>query len=161
MVNRSGSVEGLEAHRQASQRATRLELELALARLQNGNPIRVKRGTRLTPSSVAAEADVDRSTLYRYHEPILTEIRKLIDAVPKALLIAKRAELVQAENKARSYRQMIAELQAEMTAWARQNYDLTHRVQDLEVALQQRDKHIAELRARLVEGGKVITLRAS
>lgn len=160
MGNRSRSIEGLEAHREASQRATRQELELALARLHSGNPMRVRRGTRLTPASVAAEANVDRSTLYRYHEPILAEIRKLIDAVPKAQLIAKRAELVQAESKARSYRQMIAELQAEMTAWARQNYDLTHRVQDLEVALQQRDQLIAELRAQRVEGHKVIALRA-
>lgn len=160
MVDHSGSVEGLEAYRQASQRATRQELELALARLKNGNPIRVKRGARLTPASVALEADVDRSTLYRYHEPVLMEIRRSIDAVPKKQLAAKRVELVQAEDKARSYRQMITELQEEMTLWARQNYDLTHRIQALESALQQRDQCIAELRSRAAEGGKVIALRA-
>lgn len=46
------------------------------------------------------------------------------------------------------YRRLIAELQEEMTFWVRQNYDLTHRVQALDSALQQRGQCIAELRSR-------------
>ena len=47
-VDAAGNPEALRAHKEASQRQTRQELELALARLRNGNPRRVKRGAAIT-----------------------------------------------------------------------------------------------------------------
>lgn len=156
----TGNPEALKGHKEASQRQTREDLQLALARLRNGNPKRVKRGTPISAASVAEEAGVDRSTLYRYHEPILTEIRKLNDATPKKQLEAKRGELAETQAKVREYRGMVEELQAEMNAWARQNYALSHRVQELEDLIRQRDELIADLQARLKDAGKVTSLRA-
>lgn len=149
MSNPAGSSGSLKAYQEASQRQTRRELELALARLRNGNPRRVKRGVAITASSVAQEAGVERSTLYRYHEPILTEIRRLTDATPAKQLQTKRSELAEAISKAREYRQALEEARAEMTEWAQQNYALSHRVQELEELLRQRDLTITELQVKL------------
>ncbi|MGS1394423.1 hypothetical protein [Pseudomonas aeruginosa] len=92
-VDAAGNPEALRAHKEASQRQTRQELELALARLRNGNPRRVKRGAAISATTVAREAGIDRSTLYRFHEPILTAIRKFNETMPKQQLEAKQGEL--------------------------------------------------------------------
>lgn len=160
MSETSGNPEALRAHKEASLRKTRQDLELALARLRNGNPRRVKQGTPITAASVAEEAGVDRSTLYRYHEPILTEIRKLNDATPKKQLQAKRGELAETLAKAREYREALKEALAEMTAWARQNYALSHRVQELEELIRQRDTIIMELQEQLRESRRAVPLRS-
>lgn len=159
-VDTTGNPEALRAHKEASQRQTRQELELALARLRNGNPRRVKRGTAISATTVATEAGIDRSTLYRFHEPILTAIRKFNETTPKQQLEAKQGELGEARAKAREYREALQAAREEMTAWARQNYALTHRVQELEAILRQRDKLIADLQARLAEAGKSVPLRS-
>ncbi len=154
----TGNPEALKGYKNDSQRQTRQELELALARLRNGNPKRVKRGTPITATSVAQEADVNRTTLYRYHQPVLNEIQKHNDATPKQKLEAKRGELADAQAKAREYRLMAEDLQTEMNAWARQNYALAHRVQELDALIRERDKLIAEQQGKLREAGKVVTL---
>lgn len=153
-VDTAGNSEALRAHKDASLRQTRQELEMALARLRNGNPRRVKRGTSISATTVATEAGIDRSTLYRFHEPVLTAIRKLNETASKQQLEAKRGELGEARAKAREYREALEVARNEMTAWARQNYALAHRVQDLETTLRHRDKVIAELQARLAESSK-------
>ncbi|MFU5948438.1 hypothetical protein ACM7P6_07840 [Pseudomonas aeruginosa] len=159
-VDTAGNPEALRAHKEASQRQTRQELELALARLRNGNPRRVKRGTAISATTVATEAGIDRSTLYRFHEPILTAIRKFNETTPRQQLEAKQGELGEARAKASEYREALQAAREEMTAWARQNYALTHRVQELEAILRQRDKLIADLQARLAEAGKSVSLRS-
>ncbi|EIU5250134.1 TPA: hypothetical protein NH808_000100 [Pseudomonas aeruginosa] len=153
-VDTAGNPEALRAHKEALQRQTRQELELALARLRNGNPRRVKRGTLVSAAAVAAEAGIDRSTLYRFHEPILTAIRKFNETTSKQRLEAKQGELGEARAKAREYREALEAARDEITAWARQNYALTHRVQELEAILRQRDKLIADLQARLAAAVK-------
>jgi chromosome segregation ATPase len=145
----AGNFDALRIHKEASQRQTRQELELALARLRNGNPRRVKRGTAISATTVAREAGIDRSTLYRFHEPILTAIRKFNETMPKQQLDAKREELGEARAKAGEYREALKEAREEITAWARQNYVLTHRIRELEATIQQRDKLIEDLQARL------------
>ncbi|MBI8451145.1 hypothetical protein JEZ57_30325, partial [Pseudomonas aeruginosa] len=97
-VDTAGNPEALRAHKEASQRQTRQELELALARLRNGNPRRVKRGTLVSAAAVAAEAGIDRSTLYRFHEPILTAIRKFNESTSKQQLETKQGELGEARG---------------------------------------------------------------
>ncbi|MGP8710366.1 hypothetical protein, partial [Pseudomonas aeruginosa] len=118
-VDAAGNPEALRAHKEASQRQTRQELELALARLRNGNPRRVKRGAAISATTVAREAGIDRSTLYRFHEPILTAIRKFNETMPKQQLEAKQGELGEAQAKAREYREALEAARDEITAWAR------------------------------------------
>lgn len=156
----SGNPEALRAHKEASLRQTRHELELALARLRNGNPKRVKKGTLISAAAVAEEANVSRSTLYRFHDSILAEIRQLNETTPKKKLQAKCGELAEVQTKAKEYREALIEAHDEMTNWARQNYALTHRVQELEDELRQREKTITDLQARLEEAGKVVELRS-
>lgn len=159
-VDTAGNPEALRAHKEASQRQTRQELELALARLRNGNPRRVKRGTLVSAAAVAAEAGIDRSTLYRFHEPILTAIRKFNETTSKQRLEAKQGELGEARAKACEYREALEAARDEITAWARQNYVLTHRIRELEATIQQRDKLIADLQARLAVTTKSVPLRS-
>jgi len=148
MSNFAGNSTSLKAYQEVSLRQTRRDLEQALARLRNGNPQRAKPGTSINASSVAEEAGIERSTLYRYHEPILTEIRRLNNATPVKQLQAKRGELAKALSRAREYRQALENSRTEMTEWAQQNYALSHRVQELEESLRQRDLMISDLRAK-------------
>jgi len=158
-IDASGNPEALRANKEASQRQTRHELELALARLRNGNPKRVKKGVLISAASVAEEANVSRSTLYRFNDSILAEIRQLNEVTPKKKLQTKCGELAEIQSKAKEYREALIEARDEMTDWARQNYALAHRVQELEEQLRQREKTIADLQARLQEAGKVVALR--
>jgi chromosome segregation ATPase len=158
MSNSSGNSSGLKAHQEESQRQTRRDLELALARLRNGNPRRAKRGASITASSVAKEAGIERSTLYRYHEPILTEIRKLNDATPTKQLKIKRGELAEALSRTQEYREALEEARVEMTEWAKQNYALSHRVQELEESLLRRDAMISDLQKKLGTTEKIVPL---
>ena len=154
----AGNPDALRAHKTASQQKTRHALELALARLRNGKPKLVKPGTPITAASVSDEAGVNRSTLYRFHEPILVEIRKLTDATPKKKLQDKQGELANAQAKAKEYRKMAESAQEEITDWARQNYALTHRVQELEHMIHARDSIIEDLKIRLKNAEKVVPL---
>lgn len=154
----AGNPEALKRHKDAVQRQTRQALEQALERLRSGKPQRVEHGTPITAASVAEEAGVDRSTLYRYHEPVLTNIRKLNDATPKKQLAAKRGELDSTKAKVREYRAMVQELQAEMTAWARQNYALSQRIHELEGLIRQRDAQLAGVLKQRADAGKIVAL---
>lgn len=154
-----GNTEALRGHKEASQANTRQELELALARLRNGNPSKVKKDTRITPAAVAQEAGVDRSTLYRFHEPILTQIRKLTEKEPRQQLMAKRNELGDAVAKAKEYRELLENVQDELKAWARQNYALSHKVQEMEEMLRIRDEIIAQLQQQVNARSKIMDLR--
>jgi hypothetical protein len=97
----------LAAQKRQSVKETRQKLELALRRLANGNPTVVKKGTKISASSVAEEAGVDRVTLYRFHEPVLTEIRKINNTAPKTQLKESRSELAQTNIKMKEYRRRI------------------------------------------------------
>lgn len=155
----AGNPEALKRHKDDLQRQTRQALEQALERLRTGKPQRVKHGKPITAASVAEEAGVDRSTLYRNHEPVLTDIRKLNDATPKKQLAAKRGELEGTKAKVREYRAMVEKLQAEMTAWARQNYALNQRIHELEGLIRQRDAQLAELQKQWADAGKIVALK--
>ncbi len=147
MTKETGNPDALRTHKAESVKKTRQELELAVRRIVNGNPRRVKKGTSLSPASVAKEADVDRSTLYRYHEPVLSEIRKSNDATPQKKLREKHSELAEFREKAKEYRAMLEEEQSNLTQMARQNYALNLRIKELEGLLQDRDLLIAEMQS--------------
>ena len=156
-----GNSSALKEHKEASQKETRKALELALSRLRNGNPRKAKRGSVITPSTVAEEAGIDRSTLYRFHEPILSEIRKLNESSQKKRLEGKQSELSSALSKLREYRTLIETKESEIKIWANQNYSLSHRIQELENMLAERDRTVADLRLKLQEAGKLVTLHPS
>ncbi len=145
--------EALAAQKRHSVKDTREKLELAVRRLVNGNPRIVKKGTRITAASVAKEAGVDRVTLYRFHEPVLDEIRKINDTAPKALLKESRSELAQSAAKQKEYRRLVEEAQEEVAALARINYRLDARIAELEDLIRVRDGVIAGLQKELNERG--------
>ena len=143
--------EALAAQKRQSVKETRQKLELAVRRLVNGNPRIVKKGTKITAASVAKEAGVDRVTLYRFHEPVLVEIRKINDTAPKALLKESRSELAQSAAKQKEYRRLVEEAQEEVAALARINYRLDARIAELEELIRVRDGVIAGLQKQLNE----------
>ena len=139
------------AQKRHSVKETRQKLELAVRRLVKGNPRVVKKGTRITAASVSKEAGVDRVTLYRFHEPVLVEIRKINDTAPKALLKESRSELTQSAAKQKEYRRLVEEAQEEVAALARINYRLDARIAELEELIRVRDGVIAGLQKELNE----------
>lgn len=147
MTQEVGNVEALRSHKAESLKKTRQELELAVRRIVNGNPQRVKKGTPLSPSSVAKEANVERSTLYRYHEPVLTDVRRINEATPQQKLREKHTELADAKAKSKEYREMLEEEQANLAQIARQNYALNMRIKELEGIVRDRDLLIDEIQS--------------
>ena len=145
--------EALMAQKRQSVKDTRHKLELAVRRLVNGNPHVVKRGTKVSAASVAKEAGIDRVTLYRFHEPVLVEIRKINDSTPKAQLKESRSELSATNSKLKEYRRLVEEAQEEVAALARINYRLDARVAELEALIRIRDEWIAECQKQLNERG--------
>ncbi len=143
--------EALAAQKRGSVKETREKLELALRRLDNGNPRVVKKGTRISAASVAKEAGVDRVTLYRFHEPVLVEIRKINDTAPKALLKESRSEVAQADSKMKEYRKLVEEAQEDVAALARINYRLDARISELEELIRVRDGVIKSLKEQINE----------
>jgi len=141
----------LMAQKRQSVKETRQKLELAMRRLVNSNPQVTKNGKKITAASVAKEAGVDRATLYRFHEPILVEIRKINDTLPKAQLVESRSELAQAFAKLKEYRQLVEEAQEEVAALARINYRLDGRIAELEELIRVRDDLIAALQRQVNE----------
>ena len=113
-----------------------------------GGEPRASRG-RGVLASVAKEAGVDRVTLYRFHEPVLVEIRKINNTAPKALLRESRSELVQSAAKLKDYRRLVEEAQEEVAALVRVNYRLDAKIAELEELIRVRDKVIASLQREL------------
>ena len=100
---------------------------------------------------MAAEAGVDRVTLYRFHEPVLTEIRKINDTAPKAQLMESRSELAQTNAKIKEYRRLVEEAQEEVAALARINYRLDARISELEGLIRVRDERLDDFQKQMNE----------
>lgn len=139
----------LEAQKRRSIKKTRRELELALSRLVNDHPRVVPKGTKVTAASVAHEARIDRATLYRYHEPVLVEIRKINDSGPRKKLKESQSDLAQADTKLKEYRKLVEKAQEEVVVLARINYRLDARVKELEELIKVRDQVIEGLQRQL------------
>ena len=151
MSVQEAAFKALAIQKRQSVKETRQKLELALRRLVNGNPRVVKKDTKISVASVAKEAGVDRVTLYRFHEPVLSEIRKINDTAPKAMLKESRSELVQSTVKLKEYRRLVEQSQEDVAALARINYRLDARISELEELILVRDCHLAELQKQVNE----------
>ena len=137
------------AHKLRMMEKTHGELQSAILRIVNGRPRRVPKGSKLTANNVAKEAGVDRSTIYKFHSSILSEIQTRNNATPKAVLKEKRTELARARHRVKEYRQMTEEAQADKEKLLQVNYRLNQRIKDLEKLLVQRDTVIKELQKDL------------
>lgn len=155
---RRGNPASLGEHKERSIKTTREQLELALTRILEGKPKRIKPGSAASVLSVAKEAQVDRSTLYRYHADFLEKLKLATNSTAVQLLESKRGELSRTQARAREYRNIAEDLQSELEALARNNYALSHRVQELEELLRQRDAVIADLQQRVDDNANVVSI---
>lgn len=154
-----GNIEALKAYKSESQAETRLELERALARLRNGHTKRVPQNSKINASTLAKEAGVERSTIYRYHSAILNEVQRITNSASTTRLKEKQGEFAQAVAKAKEYRQLLEEAQVHKEALKRENYRLQHRIDELEAFLKQRDEVIGELRRNTNPDQTVVPLK--
>lgn len=140
---------GLASHQERSIQATRKELERALARIESGKTKVVKTGARISVAAVCDEAGVERSTLYRYHEPVLRKIGEAKKKIEHSDSKHRRAEQARAAAKQHDYRALAEEAQAEAAALARINYRLQARISELEEMLRGRDSVIQGMKDRV------------
>ena len=154
-----GNIKALKAYKSGSQAETRLELERALVRLRNGHTKRVPQNAKINASTLAKEAGVERSTIYRYHSAILNEVQRITNSASTTRLKEKQGELAQAIGKAKEYRQILEEAQVHKEALKRENYRLQHRIDELEAFLKQRDEVISELQRKTNSDQTVVPLR--
>jgi len=154
-----GNSEALKAHKAESQADTRLELEKALARLRNGQPKRVPPNAKINASTLAKEAGVERSTIYRYHSTILNEVQRITHSAATTRLKEKHSAYAQAEAKTKEYRQILEKCQADKEILKQENYRLQHRIDELEAFLKQRDEIIGELQRKINPDQTVVFLK--
>lgn len=89
----------------------------------------------------------------------MTQIRQLNETAPKQQLHLKRTELTDAQCKIKEYREALVDANEELKSWARQNYALSHKVQEMEELVRMRDKVIEQLQLQVNAKPKVIELR--
>ena len=135
-----------------SQQITREKLQQAIARILSGETLVVKKEAELSPSSVAAEAGIDRTTLYRFHRPILNSIRKLSGKESRSPLLLAQSKAAASVNQVKELRALTEQAQQEVIALARINHRLDARVRELEELLRIRDETIAGYQAHSRKG---------
>lgn len=97
---------------------------------------------------------MDRATLYRFHEPVLAEIRRVNETTPKEKLRTSRAQTREADARLKEYRALLEQAQSEVAALARVNYRLQAHVEELETSLRVRDDRIAVLQRQINKRSK-------
>lgn len=132
-----------------SEKDTRKKLESALARLRKGNPRNVPEGTPINAKSVCKEAGINRTTLYRYHQPIVDQIKGINNRTHKQQLNDKHSELKNLREKLAEYTEMLNEAQEEIKKWGNNNYKLSSRVDELEALVVTKDSDIRKLQSLL------------
>ena len=121
-------------------------MERALERLLSGKAKVAKKGARLGVAAVCEEAGgIERSTVYRYHEPILIAIERAKKKIGAAGAAERIAREVKATKKRDDFRALAEQAQSETAALARINYRLQARVVELEELVRQRDATIRSL----------------
>lgn len=125
MTDRSGGNPEVPAgSRQDSLLSTKKKLREAIQRIREYRTRIVRPGTKLSVDSVAKEAEVARSSIYRYHPDMIAEIRgeKKSGAIPTTAKDRKAsAEL---EEKLRKANQRIRDLEDQLMKVLRENHFL-------------------------------------
>lgn len=157
-----GNPEGLKAGADKREIATHNALVEAYKRLERGEPTVVKKGTPITSSSVAREANVDRSVLYGKHRDILEKIQQTkIERKDGLGSRRRRRHLNEAEVRIDELREVIDILQKEKadiaTALASSYLKNTQIQDDLERVVKERDslkQQLKKIRPLRVVTGK-------
>lgn len=131
---------------------TRQKLISAIERLLTGMPQNVMPGTTISAKSVAAEARVDRTTLYRFHKDILAIINgHLSHSKPDQEKVDTVEKRESSSGKLTEYKNLLREAQQQVAMLARHQYDLSNRIDELNNELARKDRIIAELTRRITE----------
>jgi len=144
------SKDALREYKHSEEERNHNNLVKAFTRLVNNEPKIVKRGTKLTVTSVAKEAGLSRGAVY-LHQEVLEKITAYKDNPSGSDFQRKkliRESLVAKEEMRKS---MIEQLQVEKHKLAQENFRLTMELQD------SHDK-LAELRKQRTSA-KVVSIR--
>lgn len=146
----SGTVKrAIVSYAQQSLGDTRRKLDLAVRRVADGKPLVAPAGAKLTVASVAKEAGVDRTTVHRFHRPVVDEIRRLNAQARRSRRSVSAAPSEDTEVRLKEYRALVIQAQAEVAALARINYRLQAEVDDLKERLRIRDERVANLQRQV------------
>lgn len=127
---------------------THNELVQAFNRLANGEPINVKKGTKVTAKSVAEEAGVSRTSLYN-HPDILEQVKRYIEKKSISPAQARRLTKEEAERKEQETKELIQQLNTDKSKLAQENYKLSLENEELRRLNEAKDKENAELKRKL------------
>ena len=153
-VNRPPVANVVKLKREKIPSDTRERLQNALQRLIDGLPLVVKPGGRISPTSVAKEAGVDRVTLYRYHEPILLAIK----SINRPQVKSNNSDASRTKKLIENLRELAEVAQKEVERLAKINYRLNAERVEMSELLNSRDRIIQDLRQRLLERDQISTI---
>jgi len=142
------SKQALRDNAEKREQQTHNDLVAALNRLKNNEPINIKKGTKITLTSVADEADVSRSSLYN-HKDILERVKICIKKKSISPAQARRMTKKNAIKKEENTKKIIQQLNEDKSKLAQENYKLSLGKDELNNLLESRNKEIAELNRRL------------
>ena len=128
-----------------SHEETRAALLEAIARLRCGNPQRVDRGTGITVSSVAREADVHRTTIHNHHTDIVVQIHGLQNDGGEQQPRAQYSALAEARRQHKALHDIIEQLQEDKERLAQHNYALRRENEELKSQLTLKSQMLREL----------------
>ncbi|HUI46108.1 MAG TPA: hypothetical protein VL122_09035 [Nitrospirota bacterium] len=151
-MKKSGNPEGSRVVTDKRKIATHNALVEAYNRLERGKPTVVKKGTLITPSSVAREADVDRNVLYRRHRDILLKIQQtMIERKDGPGGRTHKRNMKEAEVRIKELREAVDILQKEKADMATTLASLHHKHTMLQEDLERITKERNDLRQQLTK----------
>ncbi len=121
---RGGNPEAPAGSRQDSLLSTEEKLREAIQRIRERRTRIVTPGRKLSVDSVAEEAEVARSSIYRYHPDIIAEIRGEKKSRAETTTATDRKASAESEEKVRKANQRIRELEDQLVNALRENHVL-------------------------------------
>lgn len=125
------------------------QLEAAFSRIATCQPEEDLQSVRLTASTLAKEAGIDRATIYRSYPEFIAKIQEYNSAY----------KLKSVTEREKEYRKLVEEAQHQVSCLANINYRLKTREDALEKRIQEQDQMIATLRKKLYEFENPVTLQ--
>lgn len=89
---------------------TRKKIELAIARIQRGRPLRISKDRRLSIAAVAEEADVGNATIHNRYPDVAEEIRELVKQTVRNRREARHGTV----DRLRQLRKEVARLKSDL-----------------------------------------------
>ncbi len=155
MASKKVNFEALKKAAAKRRASTEGRLFAAIKLIESGKPTHNKKETRLTPASVAREAEVGRDTVYRY--PNVLEYIKHIKVERKTGIASH--EQCGISDKESNYRKINKQLSIDKENLARDNNRLQVENEECKDRLQRQQQEIDELRAKLADKNKITSIR--